>query len=150
MLIRNRREAAFMVGMKWGIVALISISGGSCAASGAFPTTGRAGTTLQLEERSGDDARRVFPSRVSEARLDSADRFAHRVWSEHAGSVSAEVRLCVRPNGTTESVLLLETSGLLDYDIAVVEGVAQWRYEPFAAPAKTLLCRAATVTYNAK
>lgn len=134
--------------MRFGVVTLISISAGACATTSPIPTSGARGS-LQLDARGPDDAQNVFPVRVTEAKLPEVDRFAHRVWAEHAGSVSTEVRLCVNPDGTTESVNLLSTSGMLDYDIEVVEGVAKWRYEPFAAPTGTRICRAATVTYNA-
>src|SRR5687768_6641712 len=118
-----------------GVVVVAFSIGGACATTSPIPSSGSAGSNLQLEERGGDDAKRVFPERIGKARLDKVDRFAYRVWSEHNGAVSTEVRLCVRPNGSTESVNLLSTSGMLDYDIQVVEGVAQWRYEPFHAPA---------------
>jgi len=135
--------------LRMGVVGLMSIMG-ACAAARAIPTSGSAGAGLRLEERSADDARRVFPARVTDASLPAVDRFAHRVWAEHAGTISSEVRICVRPNGTTESVNLLGTSGMIDYDIEVVEGVAKWRYEPFHAPAATLVCREAMITYVAK
>lgn len=135
--------------LRMGVVALVTITG-ACAAARAIPSSGSAGSGLRLEERSADDARRVFPTRVTEATLPAVDRFAHRVWAEYAGAISSEVRICVRPNGTTESVNLLNTSGMIDYDIEVVEGAAKWRYQPYLAPAATLVCRDATVTYNAK
>jgi len=135
--------------LRLGVVGLMTVMG-ACAAARAIPTSGSAGASLRLEERSADDARRVFPERITEAKLPAVDRFAHRVWAEHAGAISSEVRICVRPNGTTESVNLLATSGMIDYDIEVVEGAVKWRYEPYLAPAATLVCRDATVTYSAK
>jgi len=136
--------------LRMGALALlISISGAACATTSAIPASGARGD-LRLDVRSPDDAHKVFPARVGEARLDRVDRFAHRVWAEHAGAVSTEVRLCINPDGTTESVNLLQTSGMLDYDIEVVEGAAKWHYQPFNAPEGTRVCRAATVTYQAK
>ena len=107
------------------------------------------GDEIFMLTEGSDEARRVFPERISEAALPQVDRLAHRVHAEYAGTISAQVRLCLKPDGATDYVNLLASSGMVPYDLAVVDTLSSWRYTPYQAPADTRVCEDLTVTYHA-
>lgn len=123
-----------------------------CATSGqGLP--GRDGNptkpSLDLVPDPADGADHSFPARLSEAELPAADRISHRILAEHAGVVSAQVRLCVAPTGSVADVDLLQSSGMAEYDRAVVDAIATWQFAAYAAPAETRVCEKLTVAYRA-
>jgi TonB family protein len=108
-------------------------------------TTAFAGTplTTSLERATSTDraVRRSFPGRVSPARLPSADR------SRLSGTHSADVRLCVSPDGAVQSIDLERRSGSNEFDRALASDVRAWRFEPYRAPAGIKVCERITVSY---
>lgn len=105
--------------------------------------------TFDLEPDIADDAAPRFPERLSKAELPAADRISHRILAERGGAVSAQVKLCVAPTGAVAGVDLLESSGMPEYDRAVVDAIAGWQYAAYAAPAQTTVCGKLTVAYRA-
>ena len=93
------------------------------------------------------DAQRVFPERLSKPLLPAADRLARAIAYEHGGSISTQVHLCVRPDGEIGDITLLMTSGMDDFDRAVVDGISDWQYASFKAPKDTRVCENLTVSY---
>ncbi len=91
-----------------------------------------------------------FPGRISNAALPGADRLAHRIHAEHNGSISAQVRLCVAPSGSVDQVGLLASSGMAEFDRAVVDGVGDWQYAAYPAPQELRVCENLTVAYQAR
>lgn len=137
------------------IVALFSslALGAGCATVGGLPERGAAGSgrgQLTLDTRSPDDARATFPTRLSRAELPGADRLANKIAVEAGGAVATEVKLCVAPDGSVEKVDLLGKSALPDYDAAVVDGLADWKYAAYKAPASVRVCEKLTVSYRAR
>jgi TonB family protein len=90
-----------------------------------------------------------FPGRISNAALPGADRLAHRINAEHNGTISAQVRLCVAPAGNVDQVGLVQSSGMAEFDKAVVDGVGDWQYAAYAAPDDIRVCENLTVAYRA-
>lgn len=126
---------------------------GACATTGnGLP--GRDGKTPtgmpEIEPVEGkDDASRAHLTRLSPPELDGADRLYHRIEVAHAGKAATQVRLCVTPAGSVDSVNVIASSGLADYDRTVVDAVAGWQYAAYAAPAETRVCENLTVAYHA-
>jgi hypothetical protein len=92
----------------------------------------------------------TFPKRVSKAELRAADRLSHRIKAEHDGTISAQVKLCVGASGSVDEIAMLATSGMSEYDEAVIAEVGDWQFERFAAPAGTRVCENLTVAYQAR
>lgn len=135
------------------LVALASMFTAACATSGqGLPDRdGKrpAGPGLDLDSQSPDDADRQFPERLSRAELPAADRLVHRINAEHGGVLSTQVRLCVAPSGAVADVDLLDSSGMSEYDRAVVETVQGWQYTAYPAPEGVKVCEKLTVSYRA-
>lgn len=89
-----------------------------------------------------------FPDRISAVSIPGADRLARWIDLEHGGAVSTAIRVCVAPNGLVGDVELLHSSGMAEFDEAVLRTAANWQYARFDAPKQTLLCQKATVAYK--
>jgi TonB family protein len=89
-----------------------------------------------------------FPDRISAVSIPGADRMARWIDLEHGGAVSTAIRICVAPNGMVGDVDLLQSSGMAEFDDAVLRTAANWQYARFDAPKETLLCQKATVAYK--
>jgi len=134
-------------------VASILLLGAGCATTGnGLP--GRDGKRPDhdigdISPDGKDDAPRTQLTRLSSPELPRADRLYHRIETERAGLASTQVRLCVAPSGTVDTVEVVEGSGLAEYDQTVVDSVSSWQYAAFAAPAETRVCENLTVAYHA-
>jgi TonB family protein len=135
------------------LLASILALGAGCATTGnGLP--GRDGKTPSgmpdIEPHDGkDDVSRAHLSRVSPPELDGADRLYRRIETERAGLASTQVRFCVTPAGSVETVDVIASSGLPEYDRTVVDAVSTWQYAAYAAPAETRVCENLTVAYHA-
>jgi len=138
--------------MKSLALAASTLAFAACATSGqglpARDETGAAVPQLDLHATSADNAERTFPERLTDARLPAADHLSHRIAAEYAGAIAAQVRLCVTPAGKVSSVDLIAPSGMDAYDRAVVDAIAGWQYEAFAAPDVAQVCERLTVAYR--
>jgi TonB family protein len=84
---------------------------------------------------------------VTDPQLPSADRIARRIRSELGGIASADVRLCVAPDGRVSDVKLVRGSSYGDFDDALVHDVANWQF--WGARGKAMKnCELATITYR--
>jgi TonB family protein len=142
----------FLVASLASFVAL----GSACATTSGNGLSGRDGPSpgtkpaLEVDVDGGPQlAPPTFPARASRAELRAADRFAARIRNEHGGTVAARVELCVAPSGDVASVDVSAPSTMPEYDRAVVDAIATWRYEGYAAPAATRVCQQLTVAYRA-
>lgn len=141
--------------MKTSIVLASLLFVGACASTGTgVPGRDGKGPTNVPETDSpddkSDDANRRQLARLSTPDLRAADRLYHRISVEKAGMASTQVRLCVEPSGTVDTVDVVASSGLAEYDQAVVDNVASWQYAAFPAPSETRVCEDLTVAYHAK
>ena len=89
-----------------------------------------------------------FPDRISAVTIPGAERMARWIDLEHGGAVAAAIRICVAPNGTVGDVDLLQSSGMAEFDEAVLRTAENWQYARFDAPKETLLCQKATIAYR--
>jgi hypothetical protein len=86
----------------------------------------------------------AFPARRTVPELPSARALSPRLMA--SGPLSAQLELCVSPDGETASVALRSSSGDRAFDDMVIGDASQWRYEPFNAAATQLACENATIT----
>lgn len=110
----------------------------ACATSAA-PTTGMTTTPV---------ASSTLPRLRAPAQLADSGSLNQRIAAWHGGAVTADVRVCVAPDGSVADVELSKSSGLTVYDRAVVTGASRWSYEPFAADAPR--CDDVAVAYVVK
>ena len=61
-----------------------------------------------------------MPERISAVELPAVDKLSRKIVHEHRGVISAQVRLCVAPDGAVAGVEVVEPSGMVEYDQAVV------------------------------
>ena len=131
-------------------LSALALSAG-CATTSSMPARDIGtvtGAHLSLDTRSNDDAVATFPARLSPAALPGADRLANRIAIEGGRQVTAAVKLCVAPDGKVDKVDLLTSSGVDDYDRAVVDGMTSWRYAAYAAPTSLHVCERVDVSYH--
>ncbi len=84
-----------------------------------------------------------FPARRGAPDLPTARALAPR-FADRA-PLSARLVLCVSPEGDTASVRLDRSSGDRQFDSAIVDDAARWRYVPFAGVGPA--CEHATVMF---
>jgi TonB family protein len=150
---RAARRLKWRVCMKTSLLIASILFVGACASTGSglpgrdgkSPT----GNPPPLDDDKSDDAERHNLALLSSPELPDADRLYRRIAVEKAGTASAQVRLCVAPAGKVDRVDLVSSSGMAEYDQAVLDNVATWQYESFAAPVETRVCENLTVAYHA-
>ncbi|MCA9678441.1 MAG: TonB C-terminal domain-containing protein [Kofleriaceae bacterium] len=130
-------------------IALLTV--GCATTGGGLP--GRdgplGGKVPEVNVQPVDGAQPTFPDRIGVAALPGADRLSHRIDAEHDGAIATQVRLCVAPSGEVAQVGMLSSSGMPEFDRAVVDGVGRWQYASYAAPDGTRVCENLTVGYRA-
>jgi hypothetical protein len=94
-----------------------------------------------------DEAQPWFPARLSELRVPTVDRMHEMLRETGRDRLTARLRLCVAPDGSTSQVRLEATSGVAELDQALVQDLARWRYAAFAAPSHIEICEPVTLTY---
>jgi TonB family protein len=136
--------------LKSAAVAALLLS--ACATTGT--TTGTLGTEpahtgsrVKLDLVPHADASRMFPAAI-DPRLPRADRLATQIRAELGDTASLEVRLCVAPQGTVQSVELLRGSSLAAFDQSVIADAMSWQFEALPGPAGVKTCERATITYH--
>ena len=134
-------------------IGLIAVSG--CAGSGATMPGGgdraNATRTPSLASQPRAELLSSFPARIAgDTELRAADRLAHRMRAELAGTATAVVKICVQPDGKVAAATLARTSGLASFDDLLLDAARDWRYQSFAAPAATRVCQPVSVVYRAR
>lgn len=131
-------------------LALLSVAGCATTGGGLPDRDGPLGgkvPDVSVEPTQGSGTQ--FPGRISAAALPGADRLAHRIHAEHNGAIAAQVRLCVAPSGDVDQVDMVASSGMAEFDAAVVDGVGAWQYAAYPAPESIRVCENVTVAYRA-
>jgi TonB family protein len=113
---------------------------GACATGGAV--TGR-GTTSSAVSASEDE----FPP-VNKPRLPTADRLSDTIRAQAGEVASADVRLCVTPDGHVDGVSLVRGSPSSAYNRAVVKDITDWQFGGSSDPSNLDSCEIATITYR--
>lgn len=95
------------------------------------------------------DTTRVFP--VAEApQLPSADRLGSTIRSELGEVASADVRMCVAPDGRVRTVEVVRGSSLAAFDQALVRDISDWQFSGMPGSSREDLqsCEVATIHYR--
>ena len=134
-------------------LAAFCMSLAACASGGAgLAREAAPHAAARFERASAADTSPVFPV-AKNPQLRSADRIAGAIRSELGGVASADVRLCVAPDGHVRAVSLVRGSSLAAFDEAVLHDAADWQFSAlpgsstFASGLRT--CQVATITYRA-
>lgn len=96
------------------------------------------------------DTARVFPV-ASDPRLPSADRIARQIRDELGEVASADVRLCVAPDGRVQDIQIVRGTSLAQFDQAVVHDMADWQFSGSPGSSqggKLKNCEIATIRYR--
>lgn len=96
------------------------------------------------------DTVRVFPV-AENPRLPSADRLSRRIRAELGEVASADVRLCVAPDGRVRRIELVRGSSLAAFDQAVMRDIADWQFLVFPGSSSTVHlrnCEIVTIEYR--
>jgi outer membrane biosynthesis protein TonB len=120
------------------------ISLGACSTTTRTLSHDTAGPRSGLSFAESTDASPMQPTLVSRAELPTADRIGPELGAQ---KLAATVRICVMPNGETESVVVEQGSGIARFDRAVERDVASWKHEAFRAPAHVRVCKPLTLVY---
>jgi len=128
-------------------LAAIALTLSACAATTGLPVSESARPPALTFGAPSDEAKSTFPTRISEERLPTADRMRDALRATGHEKLTAQVRLCIAPDGTTSSVQLDKTTGVADLDSAIVHDIGEWRYESYVAPASIRVCKPVTLTY---
>jgi len=122
----------------------------ACATTGTLRETEKnAARSPGQIELVASSSSRTFPAMVSVARLPAADRLNHRIHAERNGTIAADVRLCVASSGQVSGIEVAKSSGMPEFDAALVDGIADWQYVSFSAPDGARVCENVTVAYIA-
>ncbi len=118
------------------LLAVLSMSAAACATT----TTTAAPAPATVSDKD-------FLKLRSAPRVDDRGSLVQRVADWRGGSVTADLRLCVAPDGSVSNVELNRSSGLPAFDAAVVDGAGSWSYEPFNASDDAPRCQDVAVAY---
>jgi TonB family protein len=103
----------------------------------------------RIEMTAAADTARVLPvARAPE--LPSADRMYRQILTELGGVASADVRLCVAPDGSVQDVRIVRGSSLAAFDQALVHDVSDWQFWGMRGSSTAHLrnCEIATIRYR--
>lgn len=103
-------------------------------------------TGVQLALVPVADAVQVIPAAI-DPRLPSVDRMATRIRYEIGSTVTAELSLCVNPDGNVTDVALIRTTGLAELDTAITDDVRAWQFAELPGASTLRTCQRATLAY---
>jgi len=133
-------------------LALVSCVLFGCATTGATTdreVAPRTGIHLDLSAK-GDPATPVFPEAIDPA-VPTVDRMAHAIRARFGTTtMTAELDLCVAPDGHVTKLGLAQGSSYDAFDHALVRDAAAWRFETLPGPATVESCRRAKVAYHSR
>jgi TonB family protein len=94
------------------------------------------------------DRQEPFPV-AKNPQLPSADRMSRLIASEFDEVASADVRLCVAPDGHVEAVQLVRGSSIAEFDAAVLHDMTEWQFSGSSGSRMAArACEVATITYR--
>jgi hypothetical protein len=97
-----------------------------------------------------DDTSKVFPI-ARNPQLPSADRMSDAIRSGLGDVASADVRLCIAPDGRVQAVDLVRGSSLAAFDEAVLHDAAEWQFSGMpgsSTPMGLRTCGVTTISYR--
>jgi hypothetical protein len=132
----------------WKLVGSLCVLLSACATGGGLEreTGGRASGRFAAE-----DLEPTFPA-ANSPRLPTADRMSRVIKSELGPVASADIKVCVRPDGHVQTVELVRGSSLAAFDQAVLHDTAEWRFSGLPGSRSDIpnlrTCGIATITYR--
>jgi TonB family protein len=97
-----------------------------------------------------DETSKIFPA-AKNPQLPSADRLSDTIRAGLGEVASADIRVCVRPDGRVQAVDLVRGSSLAAFDEAVLHDAADWQFSGMpgsSTPIGLRTCRVATISYR--
>lgn len=135
------------------LAAVVALPLVACASTGAFdrassdPARSNVSAVRFDFTARTDEAVPTFPA-VVDPRLPSADRVAPRLRHLGGDTLTADIKLCVRPNGSVANVELARSSAVPSFDTAMMRDVADWQFAPMAGPDTVKSCEQFTISYR--
>jgi TonB family protein len=86
------------------------------------------------------------PKLAESPSLPSADRIAPWIKQKLGDTASADIRLCIAPDGHVTSVGIVKTSSYTAFDNAVMTDVTDWHF----AQSDSYRCMKTTIAYHTK
>jgi TonB family protein len=124
-------------------VCLSSLSLAACATGTDRATTPRAMVA--------EDTEQVFPA-ARNPHLPSADRRSSAIRSQAGEVASADIRLCVTPDGRVQAVDLVRGSSSAAFDQALLHDAAEWQFSDMPGSAhmtsNVRVCGVTTISYR--
>ena len=130
--------------LKLSILALALAACATTATGFDRDTAQRAKVKLDLSVTGVESA---FPTAL-DLRVRSIDRMAHAVRANLGDVASAEIKLCVSPNGDVKQVELVRGSSYEIFDKALLTDAAAWRFASLPGPDSVMSCQRATIEYH--
>lgn len=106
-------------------------------------------TGVQLSLVPAPDAEQVIPAAI-DPRLPSVDRMATKVRYEIGDTITAELSLCVSPDGNVTDVALAGSTGLSDLDTAILDDVRAWQFAELPGASTLRTCQRTTLAYRVR
>lgn len=106
-------------------------------------------TGVQLSLVPAVDAVQVIPDAI-DPRMPRVDHMARRIKFELGDNVTADLSLCVSPQGSVTDVAIARSSGLSDLDTAIIDDVRAWQFAELPGPTTLRTCQRATLAYRVR
>ncbi len=106
-------------------------------------------TGLQLTLVPANDAVQVIPAAI-DPRLPRVDRMATQIRYEIGDTITAELSLCVSPDGNVTDVALAGSTGLSDLDTAIIDDVRAWQFAELPGASTLRTCQRTTLAYRVR
>jgi TonB family protein len=136
----------------WKLVGPSCVLLAACATGAGFD---HAPTPLSVRF-AAEDLEPTFPA-AKNPQLPSADRISGVIKSELGPQATADVKLCVTPDGHVQAVELVRGSSLTAFDQAVLHDTAEWQFSGLpgngdrhgnARVSNLRTCGVTTITYR--
>jgi hypothetical protein len=118
----------------------------ACATGGIARETAPRGASLVVTE---EDTWQVLPA-AKNPQLPSVDRLSSTIRSELGEVASADIRLCIGPDGRVQAVDLVRGSSMRAFDEAVLHDAAEWQFAlpGSSTPIGLRTCSVTTISYR--
>jgi hypothetical protein len=132
------------------VLFLVLVSMSACASTtGVLDREVAPRTGVQLSLVPAADAEKVIPAAI-DPRLPRVDRMATQIRYELGDTVTAELSLCVSPDGNVTDIALARTTGLSDLDTAIVDDVRAWQFAELPGASTLRTCQRTTLAYRVR
>jgi len=102
---------------------------------------------VKLELAQHADTTAIFPALIDPA-MPKVDRIGREVRGTLGDRASAQIDLCVSPQGKVTKVSLVESSSFGEFDTALLRDVNEWKFAAMPGPANVQTCERAKITYH--